>query len=739
MEYEIDNLRSLVDNVPSMQSLLRCCADRERPVKSWIHAVAALSVVLLSLQNAGRAAPKEEWQPIAAEELAETAPQLLPDAAAEILFLKVEVDDGNFPEERVRREYLRAKIYKPEHIESLTRISGLEVSDDSYFGVENKVKLSARLTLPDGTTKVFGDEAIRERTLVQSGEKNLLDRILGSSGQQVKQRFLAVGGAEAGAILEYKIERRERSNIGGYSSYNVFAFQRPGLGIRKAEVRVSPPSSSEWNYRYFVLNPTVAHAIIKEDPKRKTLTLEPRDVPPITEEPMAGLSYSYHAVCLMSCYEKRDQMHLSRHNGQAYTIQPSKTGPWSLYSIADFKTQQDYFETTARIRKFTEETVGDATSAEEKAKRIHDRLRALHAQYVKESKFNKTEILPETFCGSLEPLLTYDRKTSVVGIGQMDFLVLGLVMYKIAGLESRIVLLPDRRMAPFNQNLPTRVFVPNRALQVNLGDHWVYSMPLVHPFLPFGDIPWYCEGQVALVVKDGPEEFIPVPFSDSGKSLIANGGTFELKADGTLTGIARRKYTGNAAFAMRSLLFSVRSRNPARQRGILARQISRDFKVALKRSRAVEDEGGEGDEQPIGAVSIKRISGLDIPEAPLEIEYQLTLPNFATVTEHRLIFRPWVFRANETNPFTGESRIKDVYFPYALQELDLVSLKLPSGYKPEFSEEYVAVVRARRCTYKATISFDEASRTLKLRREYASNLVVLPVSAYPLLKSGTTP
>ena len=710
-----------------MQALPRCWADGNGSTKLLKRAAALVGVVVLLLQALTRAAAKDDWLPIEPNELAETTPRLLADAAGEILFLKVEIDDSDFPTERVRREYIRAKIYKPEHIEELTRISGREVSDDSYLATETKVKLSAKLTLPDGTTKLFGDEAIRERMISQSGEKNLLDRLLGLTGQQVKERFLAVGGAEAGAILEYKIERREHSSA---SPYDVLTFQRRGMAIRQVQLTASPPNARDWNYRYFVLNPAVAHAKLQEDLKRKTLTLEASDVPPLTEEPLAGPT-SYHALSLMSCYEKKERHFIARHAPVSYTIDPAKTGIWSMYSITDYMALADRIEITTRIRKLVAEVTADAKDPEEKAKRIHDRLHAMYFHYLKESRYNKTELTQDTITRSLDDLLEYDRKSSVAGIYSLDYLALGTAMYKEVGLESRVLLLPDRRMAPFNRKLASRVFVSQRALAVKLGDRWVYSMPTVPSPLSFGDIPWYCEGQVALVVKNGPEEFTPVPYSEGGKSLIGNGGAFELKSDGTLTGTAKRKYTGHAAFAVRQRLFN---RDAPRQRAILARQISRDFKVGLKRSKALDDEDSDtGDEHLKGFVAIKSISGLDTPETPIEIEYVVTLPDFASVAGQRLIFRPWLFRANEINPFTSDTRTTNIYFPYARQELDVATIRLPPGFKPEFSDEK-APSSGQALHYKTTLSFDAESGTLKLRREYASNLVALPVSIYPQLK-----
>ena len=161
--------------------------------------------------------------------------------------------------------------------------------------------------------------------------------------------------------------------------------------------------------------------------------------------------------------------------------------------------------------------------------------------------------------------------------------------------------------------MPARAFVPLQALQVKLGDQWIYSMPMSRrPLLRFGEIPWYCEGQVALVVKDGPEEFIPVPFLDSAKSITSNVGTFELSVDGTLTAKAKRTYTGHAASVMRGQLIID---DPVLHRRIVGNKISGDLKGAgqagqdRRRCRR-KPQFDEVDQRPID----HEYSGLDTPK-----------------------------------------------------------------------------------------------------------------------------
>lgn len=685
----------------------------------------AVFAFLLFLGDASAAAWKDEWEPVTKDELTEEAPKIQPDAAAEVLFMKQDVDDSAFPDVRIRRDYIRAKIYKPEQIEWLTRVSGREIYDENR---NVKVTLSARLTLPDGSVKNFGDESIRERTLSQTGERNFLERLLGSSGNQVKERFLAVSGVEKGAVLEIKTEFRTENHN---AIVSIGTLQRRNLAIRKLEVTTHAPDKSEWTYRYFVLNPAVGQSKMDENAKRRTLTVVATDVPPMPDEPMAGLSPAYSALCLVASYEKRDRTTTSRHKTGSIHIDPTKTGQWSVVSITNNWIIDDYVEHTSRIRKLVTDVTAGANDPLEKAKRIHTQVCGLYANFVRESRFNKTQPAAETFSTSLDNAVDYTRKTPYFNISRYDYLALAVSMYQVAGLEARVILLPDRRQLPFSRSFVTRALVPIAAVSVKINDQWMLSTPTTLPSLSFGQIPWYCEGQLGLIVKDGPEEFIQVPYSDSSKALIGNGGSFTITPDGSLEGTGRRKYSGHAAYGLRERLLN---RDLPNQRSILARQISRDFKIALKRRPNVSDEGAdENSAEDSGAITITHFSGLDSIDAPLEVDYKIKIPNYAVVTDQRIIFRPWLFRVNASNPFASETRKTNVVFPYALQELDVLSIKLPSGYKPEFPE-VAPPSSGHALHFKSTANFDPETSTLKLRREYATNLVVVPINTYPALK-----
>jgi hypothetical protein len=102
------------------------------------------------------AAPKDKegWASITADDLKATVSSRDPDAPAEILSRRIEIDLERYPETHVKREYVRYKIYNPEKSDAYTRVSRVDryASDMPRY---SDIEINARLTRPDGTTRLF--------------------------------------------------------------------------------------------------------------------------------------------------------------------------------------------------------------------------------------------------------------------------------------------------------------------------------------------------------------------------------------------------------------------------------------------------------------------------------------------------------------------------------------------------------------------------------------------------------
>lgn len=688
---------------------------------------AAACAIVFGAVSALPAAPKEDWLPVSREELTATASQLEPDAPAEVLFRKVEVDDRDYPQERVTRQYIRFKVFRPEQIDAVTRLAVLSDS------AESKVKLRGRLTLPDGAAKIFGEESIRERTVAQSAaEKNLLTRLLGISSGEVKERFLAISGVEPGAILEYRVEQTESSR----RYLQGFPLQTPNLPVRLLEYRIRPGDPAEWVCRYFVLHKSIGQVALDRDKKKDLITITATNLPSMPREPLMAPSPAFHGLYFLFSYDQLNVKYLARKpgfGGETSVIDPRKTGPWSPFANRSFIMLDDRIDVTPRIRKLAAQVIAGADTPLEKARRIHRQVQTLYARFREESKLNTTKASWSTISRALDDLLDYSRKSDVAGLSGFDYRALTMALYEAAGLECKAILLPDRRMLPFNRQLVASLTLPVQAVAVRIDGEWICSLPDAWPAQAFGTLPWYCEGESGLWLQKGNEEFTPVPFAGVEKSLIGNGGKFELSADGMLTGEGQRIYTGHSAETLRANLVD---RDEARQRNYLARWLNNDFRLPGSETDTAADAADTTDEAaaPERAVVITKVSGVNDPEAPIEITYRLRLPGFAVVTAGRTIFRPWLFRLNAGTPFTASTRKLDIYFPYAWQELDVAVIQLAPDCTPEFSEAPAAQPGSL-LHYRTQLTFNPEKHQLQARREFASRLVVVPVAAYGELKA----
>ena len=271
-------------------------------------------------------------------------------------------------------------------------------------------------------------------------------------------------------------------------------------------------------------------------------------------------------------------------------------------------------------------------------------------------------------------------------------------------------MLPNRRLSLFDERQIADMFLPVLGVRVLVGSDWEVSYPESLSRLPFGLLPWECEGQVGLVAQSNKQEFFAVPLTPSDRSLTLNAGNFHLAADGTLTGTCRRVYTGQNALIMRD---HFRQADPQREHDILARLLSAEFKSAK--------------------IRVTHLNGADNADVPLDVGFEMTYPDFATMTKNRIIFRPSVFHASFESPFVSENRRYAVEFPFGWTERDEVTLHLPEGYLVESPPPPVSAP-GKALSYACISSYSQKTNTLRLQRDFTSGLLVLPVSAYGNLK-----
>ena len=680
--------------------------------RSIVPTLATSFALVFAMQNT--LAAKPDWPVIPPEELACKASPIDAEAPAEILEVKIEIRDSALSS-RETSEYRRSKIYNPAKAEELTRYNfpSYDFEDFSFF---------LRLTLPDGTTKEFSDADMKERELVKH------------TFSSVKQKFFAIPGVVPGSIVEYKMVSNRPF---GYSNSYVenFRLQQANIPVRRFDWFCRYASSDDYYFQYFLFSaPT---AVATRDDKARTLRVTASNLPAIRSEPYVG-PYTDFIATLCTTYDSPSaNLVKSRESRLPNFRMAANNTPWGSLATGFYAIEYIHTEETRRVAKLAASICEGATTDLEKAQRVHKKVQELYTKFLQIPRRPNPNFYSTLLKGDAllvaKPEDTLDfEETSGPFISSLDFFWLAVALYRSAGLETRTLLLPDRRFVRFDPQKVAPIFLSQICAAVRIDGKWQFSYPLMvgsqyinldyamvllfkrantRVFLPFGMLPAAYEGQVGLFVQANKEEFIPIPFTAAEKNLIANVGSFKLDSEGKLTGQAMRRLTSHKASALRAELINEK---PERRDDIVRKRIKGSFRGA--------------------EITIDKITGLEDPDLPVEITYTLDWPSFAIFTKDRLIIKPEVFRIEASSPFPATKRRYPINFQEPWQEIDRVVIKLPPGYAPETLGQ-PASQPGKPFHYRIKYAYDSSKQLFGVNRDFSSEMVEFPVEDYAQIKA----
>lgn len=150
------------------------------------------------------------------------------------------------------------------------------------------------------------------------------------------------------------------------------------------------------------------------------------------------------------------------------------------------------------------------------------------------------------------------------------------------------------------------------------------------------------------------------------------------------------------------------------------------------RRNTLEDEIKEW--LPTGAnVEIKKAEPWESSDEDFRVECTFTVPNFATVSGHRMLFPLAIFQSPRTNPFKSEKRKYPIYFDYAYQVEDKITWTLPDGFQVEglpsgysYQNNYI--------NYKTSIA--PAGAGLIFQRSKSMNGFIFDAGSYTIIKAA---
>jgi len=650
---------------------------------------------------AANAAP---WDPVSPADLkAADRSALDPEAPAEAIFRRIDVDDSNFPEDRTVTIYSRYRIFDPEKATNLTRISEQSIS---YFGEQTRgdAVMRARLTLPDGTVHEFGNEAIRERTLVQAGaERSWMARIFGPGPEvESSEKFLAVTGIVAGALLEIQRSHHERRTASGSMIY-VANLQQYIAPTRRLDFAYHATENDNWQGHPITLNGPDNHAIVQADPRHRIVKIEARDVPALYHEPLSVPLPSY-ALTFVIAYHQTQALMLSHHFGnQNYRVN-NQTDPWGFYATAIAMLQDDLTYPPSTFKRLAKTITAAAPDDLTRAKLIHQYVQTLFHRYAVRPRPGVVDRQTAGDISSVLQLVEFEKHPDLV-FQPNHFVFLEVALDRALGLSADTVMLPNLNFVRFDERLVGEAYLPVFAARVRVGEGWDFSLPTTEAPLAFNSLPWPNEGQEGLLAQPIKQVFVPVPATTAEQSQIVSAGEFNLSSSGLLSGGGTQTFTGHHAEVRRA---QVRRFAPERVKRWFAERLQSELKGA--NVRVVEVQGARN------------------PEVPLVVSFRLNWPDFALVTKDRLIFHPSIFHFNQTAPFTAPTRRYAFQFPFRYAEADRLKVAIPEGYTLE-SKQAPAAIPGNDLSYRCEISQEKQSKKIRFTRGFTMNLQAVPADS----------
>ncbi len=635
----------------------------------------AVGAVVIGATPAAQGAPK--WDPIDPADLAATESTSSPGADVEILFERHTLEqDSSRPmfasaldpdrSEASTEAYVRVKIYTAKGVQDRGKLS------IPSYGSSRVREVVGRVVKPDGTVHELQKEDIHESTVWKS--------------KVTKQRVtrLAFPNLAPGDIVEYKW--RHAGQGGGHGGWY---FMQQEMPVRQFQFRVA--SVSEQTFVGWMNCGEV------EQSRRGGLSITARNLPAFEEEDYMPPDREFRSwLYMIQTWKETDAKEiwktLTRYYAEEYS---SSTAPFGA------------------VKEKAREIVGDATSDEEKLRRLYEFCQREITNF---SFFDTKELQAEReksrSADDQSPKATLARKYGWTH----EINVLFASLARAVGFEVRMAM-----NAGIHELLNVRTahgwaFMNRRQVAVKVGDSWRFFCPGNY-LAPFSMLGWKDEGATAVLCGKNDRElmFVRMPNSAAADSRAVRRGTFSLSSDGTLEGEVEISWTGHLAGVRKGEYW-----------GESQEEIDKDFREDINKRL------------PDAEITELAWENLVSQAQPLKARYHVVVPGYAERVGKRLLVRPGYFETGSAGIFTAENRKYPIAFPFAWQESDEITMQLPEGFeldKPTAPTPVGKIEGEFGSTY--TIKFQKKARTLVYAREFsvgASGALMFQAQSYPVIK-----
>jgi len=562
------------------------------------------------------------WRPVTPEELQLRTPKVEAGADAEAIFWEVRVDDefsrNGF--QTILQHYVRIKVFTERGREENSKVD-LYFGRTSDYGVSISVKdIFARTIKPDGSMLDLSPSGIYDR------------EILKSKGAKFQAKSFALPGVTVGSIVEYRWKEIRQNSL---SHYVRLMFARD-IPVQSVKYYIKPAAVS-LAMRLYSNNTTAG--FVRDANGFYSTTMQ--NVPAFKEEPYMTSEYEVRPWVLVY-YEGRGD------------LAPAEQY-WRDYGKDTWKYHESWLAFNERITRAATEAVGTPTDSIEDVRKIFEYCRKMIVNVDDDA----SGLTPDQ-----KRQLKVNRNPSDVlnqGKGTAhDIKMLFGSMLASTGVDVRVANVSLRTEARFERGLANGFFIRTELIAAKIGEVWQFIDPSDR-YVPFGSVPWYLEGQSALVSDPNSPFFVSTPVTPPEKSKQKRIANLLLNDDGSVEGDVRVEYTGHL--------------------GRSYKEIYDTYSLAAHKTAVIDIIKKQMlDQAEITSVLIENAKD---PEKPLAYAYHIRIPSYAEKTGKRLIFVPNIFEQNSQSKFIKSERRYNIAFDYAWSENDEINVQLPRGFAAE--------------------------------------------------------
>jgi len=377
---------------------------------------------------------------------------------------------------------------------------------------------------------------------------------------------------------------------------------------------------------------------------------------------------------------------------------------WKEEGKRNYRDIEAFIDKRQAMERAVAEIVGPDDTPEEKLQKIYARC-----QKIRNTEFEPDKTQRERDREKLKEILSVEDIWKRGYSGGRGITWLFLALARAAGFDASPVLVSTRDNHFFSSGYMKADDLNDNVVLVKLNGKDLYFDPGT-AFTPYGLLPWHETHVKGLsLVKDGGE-WITTPLVPAASSGIDRKATLQLDETGSLDGKVTLTFKGLSA------------------RG---RRLDENDEDAAARRKFLEEEL-QGYIPSSSEVELTNSPDWSSSSNMLVAEFHLKVPDWASAAGRRTLVSIGLFGGGEKHVFEHAARVHPIYFSYAYEDDDDITINVPPGMQIS-SLPRPANVDANVCRYKTAAENQGAS--LHLTRSLTMNLVFLETRYYGALQN----